>query len=91
MLRRIYWSHGERFHMEDHMNQDQLLWVLVAILAVAAIAWLMVRAVRWAKKGTRTGSMLAAAACPFPEQPPPHEQVENANRLRKDAESGDPE
>jgi hypothetical protein len=33
--------------------------------------------------------MLAAAAFPFPEQPPPHEQVENANRLRKDAESGD--
>jgi hypothetical protein len=64
------------------------LWGCAAVLAVLLLVWLMARAVRWAKKGTKAGSMLAAAAFPFPEQPPPHEQVENANRLRKDAESG---
>jgi hypothetical protein len=62
----------------------------IAVLGLIFLLWLMVRAIRWAKKGTRTGSMLAAAAFPFPEQPPPHEQVENANRLRKDAEPADP-
>jgi hypothetical protein len=34
---------------------------------------------------------LAAAAFPFPDQPPPQEQVELENRLKKSAESGDPE
>jgi hypothetical protein len=58
-------------------------------MAVLA-AWLAVRAVRWARKGTRGGAMLAAAAFPFPDQPPPNEQVERANQLRKDAESADP-
>jgi hypothetical protein len=62
----------------------------IAILGLVFLVWLMVLAIRWAKKGTRTGSMLAAAAFPFPDQPPPHEQVENANRLSKDAEPGDP-
>jgi hypothetical protein len=63
----------------------------IVLLVLIAFGWLMVRAIRWAKKRTKVGSMLAAAAFPFPEQPPPHEQVENANRLRKDAQSGDPE
>lgn len=69
----------------------QSAWIILTSLAIVAGAWLLVRAVRWAKKRTKAGSMLAAAAFPFPDQPPPHEQVENANRLRKDAESGDPE
>jgi hypothetical protein len=70
-------------------NLEQLLWTCVALLFAAFIVWLAVRAVRWAKKGTKAASMLAAAAFPFPELPPPHEQVEHANRLKKDAESGD--
>jgi hypothetical protein len=65
--------------------------VVMLLLGLLVFAWLMVRAIRWARKRTRVGSMLAAAAFPFPEQPPPHEQVENANRLKKDAQSGDPE
>jgi hypothetical protein len=72
-------------------NPDQLLWTCAAILAALVLVWLAIRGIRWAKKGTKAGSMLAAAAFPFPDQPPPHEQVENANRLKKDAESGDPE
>jgi len=35
--------------------------------------------------------MLAAAAFPFPDQPPPHEQVEQANRLKREGQSGDPQ
>lgn len=72
-------------------NLNQLLWVCAAIVATVALVWLAIRAIRWAKKGTKAGSMLAAAAFPFPDQPPPHEQVENANRLKQGAESGDPE
>jgi hypothetical protein len=69
----------------------QFLWVCAAILAALAFLWLAIRAIRWARKGTKAASVLAAAAFPFPEQPPPHEQVENANRLKKDSESGSPE
>jgi hypothetical protein len=72
-------------------NLHQLWWACGGILAAFGLIWLAVRAVRWAKRGTRAGSILAAAAFPFPDQPPPHEQAENANRLRKDMESGDPE
>jgi hypothetical protein len=71
-------------------NLEQMLWACAAMLGVILFVWLFIRAVRWAKKGTKAGSILAAAAFPFPDQPPPHEQVANANRLKKDAESGDP-
>lgn len=47
-------------------NFDQVLWVLTVATGLSVFVWLMVRAVRWAKKGTRAGSMLAAAAFPFP-------------------------
>jgi hypothetical protein len=70
-------------------NLDQWLWACAAVLATLSIVWLMIRLIRWARKRTKIGSMLAAAAFPFPDQPPPYEQVENANRLKKDAESGD--
>jgi len=73
------------------LNANQLLWTLAGGLCAAFLVWLMIRAVRWAKKKTKVGSMLAAAAFPFPDQRPPNEQVENANRSRKAAESGDPE
>jgi hypothetical protein len=66
------------------------LWIFGAGLVVVGIVWLAVRAVRWAKKGSRGASMLAAAAFPFPEQPPPHELVDRANRVNKDNDSGDP-
>jgi hypothetical protein len=72
-------------------NTEQLLWASGAILIALLVVWLAFRALRWAKKKTTAGSMLAAAAFPFPDQPPPHEQVEQANRSRQDSESGDPE
>jgi hypothetical protein len=62
----------------------------VAIVAVVVIVWAIARAMRWARKGSTGASMLAAAAFPFPDQPPPNEQVEHESRIRKDAESGDP-
>jgi hypothetical protein len=73
------------------MKYLQEVWGACAtVFAAFVCVWLAVRAIRWAKKGTRAGSILAAAAFPFPDQPPPREQVENARRLKKDAESGDP-
>jgi hypothetical protein len=71
-------------------SSTQLLWIGAATLVAGGLVRLAVLAVRWAKKGTRAGAMLAAAAYPFPDQPPPHEQVEEANRLDKDAEAGKP-
>jgi hypothetical protein len=72
------------------MNKESLIWVCVLVVSAISFIWLAIRAVRWAKKGSKAGSMLAAVAFPFPDQPPPQEQVEQQNRLKKDAESGDP-
>jgi hypothetical protein len=68
-----------------------LLWTCGALLGLLVLSWLMVRAIRWAKKGSKGASMLASAAFPFPEQPPPNEHVERINRLKKGTELGDPE
>jgi hypothetical protein len=72
-------------------NSAQLLWICTAIVVAAGLVWLAVLAIRWAKKGTRAGAMLAAAAYPFPDQPPPHERVEEANRLDKNDDSEEPQ
>ena len=72
-------------------NLESMLWLCISLLIAVSSLWLAVRAIRWAKKGSKAGSMLAAAAFPFPEQPPPQEQVEQENRLNKDAELSDPE
>jgi hypothetical protein len=65
------------------------VWIVVAVVCAAGAVWLAVQSVRWAKKGTQGGKMLAGALFLFPDQPPPHEQVEQQIRLEKDAESGD--
>jgi hypothetical protein len=70
---------------------EPLLWVFAVALLVATVVWLAVRAVRWAKKGTKGGAMLVAIAFPNPDQPPPQQQVEEATRRKKDSESGDPQ
>ncbi len=71
-------------------SSAQLLWICAATLVAAGLVWFAVLAVRWAKKGTKAGAMLAAAAFPFPDQPPPHELVEEANRLDKNDEAREP-
>ena len=68
-----------------------LIWIVVATVSVVVVGWGIVRAMRWARKGSTGASMLAAAAFPFADQPPPNEQVEHESRLRKDADSGDPD
>ncbi len=73
----------------NHWNE--LVWVCAATSFAIFATWLMLRAIRWARKGSKGASMLAAAAFPFPDQPPPNEQIERINRLRKDVESGEPE
>jgi hypothetical protein len=67
-----------------------LVWISGAAACAFGALWLAVRAVRWAKKGTKGGKMLTGALFPFPDQPPPQEQVEHQIRLKRDAESGDP-
>ena len=73
------------------MNKEPIIWVCILVVSAVGFTWLAGRAVRWAKKGSKAGSMLTAAAFPFPDQPPPQEQVEQQNRLKKDADSGDPD
>jgi hypothetical protein len=34
-------------------SSNQLLWVCIAAITVVLLLWLMIRAIRWAKKGTR--------------------------------------
>jgi hypothetical protein len=74
--------------MVSMSSSTQLVWICAAILVAAALIWFAVLAMRWAKKGTKAGAMLAAAAFPFPDQPPPHEQVEEAHRLDKNDDAG---
>ena len=62
----------------------------IAVTCVVIATWLAVRAIRWAKKGTSGGKAVAAALFLFPDQPPPHELVEQQIRLKRDTDSGDP-
>jgi hypothetical protein len=68
---------------------NQWAWIGVAVAGTVGAAWLAVRAVRWAKKGTAGAKVLTGALFPFPDQPPPHEQIEQQIRLKKDAQAGD--
>lgn len=78
-----------------------ILFVLVAA-AAAVLVWLIalgsVRAVRWARKGSPAAAFIGWAllllGAGMNPQPPPQEQVEQANRqrrIKKNSESGDPE
>ena len=71
-------------------NSIPALWVGASSLAFIVLVWCAVRAIRWAQQGSKGASLLAAAAFPFPDQPPPHEQLERANRLDRDTDSGQP-
>jgi hypothetical protein len=76
------------------MNAQQFGWVLATGLLSAVFIWLSImvsiRAVRWAKRGTKGGAVLVALAFPNPDQPPPQQIVEDEGRLKKDSESGSP-
>lgn len=80
---------------------DGLILFVLAAAGVGALLWLAfagsARAVRWARKGSPAAAFIGWAllllGAGFNPQPPPQEQVEQANRqrkIKKDAESGDP-
>ncbi|HEY0686344.1 MAG TPA: hypothetical protein VGD45_28665 [Steroidobacter sp.] len=77
------------------------LFVLVTAV-IAALLWLFIsgatRGIRWARKGSPAAAFIGWALLLFGAgmnpQPPPQEQVEEANRerkVKKEAESGNPE
>jgi hypothetical protein len=81
---------------------EKIIWAVGITLALAALLWIAFRAgirtVRWARKGspaaTVVGWALLFLGAGTNPQPPPQEQVEQANRqrkIKKEAESGDPE
>lgn len=73
---------------------------LLATVGIALVIWLLIllgtRAVGWARKGSPAAAFIGWAllllSAGMNPQPPPQEQVEQANRqkkIKKDAESGD--
>jgi hypothetical protein len=73
---------------------------LLATVGIALVVWLLIRlgmrAVVWARKGSPAAAFIGWAllllSAGMNPQPPPQEQVEQANRqkkVKKDAESGD--
>lgn len=80
---------------------DGLLLFLALTAAIAAVIGLFIyassRAVRWGRKSSPAAAFIGWALLLFTSgmnpQPPPQEQVEQANRqrkIKKDAEAGDP-
>ena len=80
----------------------ELILSITVTVAVAALLWLIVaaavRAVHWARKGSPAAAFIGWAllllGAGMNPQPPPQEQVEEANlqkRIKKQSESGDPE
>jgi hypothetical protein len=80
----------------------ELLTFIAITAAVGAVLLLVVtgsvRALRWARKGSPAAAFIGWAllllGAGMNPQPPPQEQVEEANRqkrIKKDAESADPE
>lgn len=75
--------------------------ILLVFVLAAAVVWFIavgcVRAVRWAKKGSPAAAFVGWAllllGAGMNPQPPPQEQVEQANRqrrIKKESESGEP-
>jgi len=80
---------------------DGLFLFLALTAVVAAVIGLFIvgaaRMVRWGRKGSPAAAVIGWALLLFTSgmnpQPPPQEQVEQANRqrkIKKDAEAGDP-
>ncbi len=92
------WRH---FQNEAADMDRRLLYFLIAV-AIGAMVGLLIaaaaRCVRWARKGSPGAALIGWAllflGAGMNPQPPPQEQVEEANRqkrLKQDDESGDPE
>jgi len=79
--------------MGHRMNNKYslVLVILSVVLVLIGAAWLANRALRWARTRTKGGAILAVVAFPYLDASPPHEQIDQENRLKKSAESGDPE
>jgi hypothetical protein len=80
---------------------NELITYLLASVGIASVVWLIIflgmRAVGWARKGSPAAAFIGWAllllSAGMNPQPPPQEQVEDANRqkkIKKDSESGDP-
>jgi Tfp pilus assembly protein PilV len=77
---------------------EKLLPLLIVLVTILGIIGISVLAVRWARKSSRRAALLGwglqflgAGVNPVP---PPQVQLEEVNRqarIKKDAESGDPE
>lgn len=87
---------------EYKRDMDRLIVFLGLTALIAAVIGLFIvaatRVVRWGRKGSPAAAVIGWALLLFSSgmnpQPPPQEQVEEANRqrkIKKDAESGDPE
>jgi hypothetical protein len=65
-------------------------WIVVAVSLAFLMFWLAMRAIRWAKQGTKGAALLATIAFPDPDQPPPQQQVEEETKRKKESGLGKP-
>jgi hypothetical protein len=65
-------------------------WIVVAVSLAFLMFWLAMKAIRWAKHGTKGAALLATIAFPDPDQPPPQQQVEEETKRKKESGLGKP-
>jgi hypothetical protein len=72
---------------------EPLVWVVGLTLCVLLFTWAALRAIRWAKKGSKTASLLGLGMDLANPQPPPRihlEELKSEIRGKKSADSADP-
>jgi hypothetical protein len=76
------------------MNALELMaWIAGLTLCIVLFTWIAIRMVRWAKKGSKTGSLLGLGLDLVNPHPPPRthlEQLHSETRGKKNSDSAGP-
>ena len=67
-----------------------LIWIGLCASAAIILPWAAVRAIQWAKKGTKGTALLATIAFPNPEHPSPQQLAEEETLRKKESGAGGP-
>lgn len=69
---------------------NAFIWTVITVSVAAVMLWLAMKAIQWAKKGTKGAALLATIAFPNPGQPSPQQQTEEENTRKKESGAGRP-